>query len=207
MTTTMPAGQLLDAARRAFDAIDLGHLPSVLDSPDFIVPEAAITPPPLPVTSAHGAPPTIPVEYWEAIAYDLALGTADEDLLAERLALPPEDVRALHDNPFFAKLLAEKRTEIASLDENAGFTVAYRMIANRASSHFLRRLTDPATTDRDFLNLFKQAVELARLKPPETAPQPAAQATVMFNIQGIPGLEHLNPGGVTIEHTSADAPA
>lgn len=198
MTTNMPAGQLLDAARKALAAIDLGHLPSVLDSPDFIVPEAE--PAPLPTASPHPVSPSVPVEYWEAIAYDLALETADEDLLAERLGLPTEDVRALHDNPFFAKLLAEKRTEIASLDENAGFTVAYRMIANRASSHFLRRLTDPATTDRDFLNLFKHAVELARLKPPEAAPQPAAQATVMFNIQGVPGLEHLNPGGVTIEH-------
>ena len=236
------------AAEKAFATINHGADFSVLDSPDFIVPEQLDLPVPVldpvrtattplsPLASADTpaaptgvhqpastlstsstppipAPPStvqdtrVPFEVWEALAYDMALGTVADEILAERLKVDVEDLGVLRTNPYFVKLLSSKADEIKQLDENAPFTVAFRMIANRASSHFLSRLTNPSTSDKDFHSLFKTAVELARLTPPEDQPAAAATAQVTFNIQGIPGLDHLSTvQGVTIDHAPHQTP-
>lgn len=196
------------AAQEAFASIGVGHIASVLDTPTFADPAPGSVPPSAPSAPLLRAETSVPFELWEALAYDMALGTTPDEVLAERLGVPAEELQLLRDNAYFAKLLGGKLEELQTLDDNAAVIVAYRMITNRAASHFLRRLTNPETSDKDFLNMFKTAVDMARLTPPPpaTPAQAAAQASITFNIQGVPGLEHLMPqgaGGVTIEHEPA----
>lgn len=202
-----PAEAMRRAAQEAFASIGVGHIASVLDTPTFADPAPDSASPPAALLRTETS---VPFELWEALAYDMALGTTPDEVLAERLGVPAEELQLLRDNAYFAKLLGGKLEELQTLDDNAAVTVAYRMITNRAASHFLRRLTNPETSDKDFLNMFKTAVDMARLTPPPpaTPAQAAAQASITFNIQGVPGLEHLMPhgaGGVTIEHEPAAA--
>lgn len=90
-------------------------------------------------------------------------------------------------------MLQAKQEEVQQLGSDAAFAVKMRMVANRATPQLLLRLTAADTSNRDFLAMFKTVTELGRLSAPqETANQPVAGASVVFNIQGVPGLEHLS---------------
>lgn len=132
---------------------------------------------------------------WETLAYDLALAQTDDIVIAEAYDLTLAQLVKLKLNPYFAKMLQNKKDEVAQLGSDAAFTVKMRMIANQATPQFLQRLTSPGTNTKDFHALFKTAVELAQLVPKEDEDtgQPTAVigASVTFNIHGVPGLEHL----------------
>ena len=140
-------------------------------------------------------------EEWEAFAYDIALGSDDILSLCKNYGVPENKLGALLANPYFKRLLEAKKTEIEELGIEAPFVVKMRLISNKASSMFLRRLLNPMTSDRDFQLLYKTAVELARLTPETTAKSSASfgspaspfapASQVIFNIQGVPDLNHL----------------
>lgn len=142
-------------------------------------------------------------EMWEAVAYELALDHTNPNHIADGLGITLYQLEHLQANPYFAKMLQAKKDEVKSLGSDAAFTVKMRLIANRATSQFLQRLTSPNTNSKDFHALFKTAVELAQLVPQpdndDAPPQAVIGASVTFNIQGVPGLEHLS---TTANHTA-----
>lgn len=137
--------------------------------------------------------PLLPFEKWEALAYDLALDYVDRHTLAGEYDISDETLQKLLENQYFVKMYHAKQEEVKSLGSDASFTVKMRMIANRAMPQFLTRLTQSTTTDRDFHNLFRTAIELAQLAPQETEPTHPQMvgANITFNLGGVPGLEHL----------------
>ena len=150
-------------------------------------------------------------ELWEALAYDLALAHADPITIADEYRLTTAQLAHLQENEYFAKMLKAKREEVAQLGSQAAevaFTVKMRMLANRATPEFLKRLTHPATSTKDFHNLFKLAVELAQLDPTEqdeTTATPVIGASVVFNINGVPGLSHLQAQSTDTISDTVDA--
>lgn len=150
-------------------------------------------------TQAEKSP--LSFEEWEAFAYDIALGSDDILSLCKNYGVPENKLGSLLANPYFKRLLEAKKTEIEELGVEAPFVVKMRLISNKASSMFLRRLLNPMTSDRDFQLLYKTAVELARLTPETTAKSSASfgspaspfapASQVIFNIQGVPDLNHL----------------
>lgn len=150
-------------------------------------------------TQAEKSP--LSFEEWEAFAYDIALGSDDILSLCNNYGVPENKLGSLLANPYFKRLLEAKKTEIEELGIEAPFVVKMRLISNKASSMFLRRLLNPMTSDRDFQLLYKTAVELARLTPETTAKSSASfgspaspfapASQVIFNIQGVPDLNHL----------------
>lgn len=144
-------------------------------------------------------------ELWEALAYDLALDHTDKQTIAEAYRLTVPQLEHLQANPYFNKMFQAKKDEIKQIGSDAAFVVKMRMVANRATPQFLKRLTDNSTSTKDFHALFKTAVELAQLMPQpdeETnVPQAVIGASVTFNIQGVPGLEHL-----TVKHDDLSTP-
>lgn len=150
-------------------------------------------------TQAEKSP--LSFEEWEAFAYDIALGSDDILSLCKNYGVPENKLGSLLANPYFKRLLEAKKTEIEELGIEAPFVVKMRLISNKASSMFLRRLLNPMTSDRDFQLLYKTAVELARLTPETTAKSSASfgspaspfapASQVIFNIQGVPDLNHL----------------
>jgi len=154
------------------------------------------TPTNLPADNSHTP---IGFELWEALAYDLALDHTDRHTIAEAYRLTVPQLEHLQANPYFNKMFQAKKDEIKQIGSDAAFVVKMRMVANRATPQFLRRLTDSSTSTKDFHALFKTAVELAQLMPQSAeetnVPQAVIGASVTFNIQGVPGLEHL-----TVKH-------
>lgn len=150
----------------------------------------------LPTPSSSQSSTPIGFELWEALAYDLALDHTDKQTIAEAYRLTVSQLEHLQANPYFNKMFQAKKDEIKQIGSDAAFVVKMRMVANRATPQFLKRLTDRNTSTKDFHALFKTAVELAKLmpQPDEEAntPQAVIGASVTFNIQGVPGLEHLS---------------
>lgn len=148
-------------------------------------------------------------ELWEALAYDLALDHTDKQTIAEAYRLTIPQLEHLQANTYFSKMLQAKKDEIKQIGADAAFVVKMRMVANRATPQFLKRLTDNSTSTKDFHALFKTAVELAQLMPQtdeETnVPQPVIGASITFNIQGVPGLEHLAVGSDDLSTTISNA--
>ena len=150
-------------------------------------------------------------ELWEALAYDLALAYADPTTIADEYHLTTAQLAHLQENEYFAKMLKAKQEEVAQLGSQAAevaFTVKMRMLANRATPEFLKRLTHPATPTKDFHNLFKLAVELAKLnstEQDETNPTSVIGTSVVFNINGVPGLSHLQTQPITTTPDTVDA--
>lgn len=151
--------------------------------------------PPIDATNLLPAPETTPVgiELWEALAYDLALDHTPASQIADAYSISLAQLDHLSSNPYFSKMLKAKKEEIANFGSDAAFTVKMRMVANRATPQFMKRLTSPSTPTREFHALFKTAVELAKLLPINNEEQstPVIGTAVTFNIQGVPGLEHL----------------
>lgn len=145
---------------------------------------------------------SISFRYWEALSYELALEQADEPTIMQGYKITPEQLDKLKRNPFFAKMLRAKKEEVQALQQHAEFTVRLRMIVTQATPAFLQRLLDPETSSRDFHAMYKTAVELAQQlpQPPQVAPQPTG-ASVVFNIHGVPDLEHAT--GAVINSSAA----
>lgn len=146
--------------------------------------------PPLP-----SCPKPIPVGHWEALATDMALDRYPLQSIAEAYGTTAEDIqRLVQENGHFARLLAGKQEEVASLDNSpsrAAFATEMRAVVNRSTRFFAMRLSDPSTSTKDFAALFALGARLARF---DTAPQDGqgGGTSVVFNIQGVPGLEHTS---------------
>lgn len=144
-------------------------------------------------TPLPSCPLPIPVAHWEALATDMALDRYPLQSIAEAYGTTAEDIqRLVQDNGHFARLLAGKQEEVASLDNSpsrAAFATEMRAVVNRSTRFFAMRLSDPATSTKDFAALFALGARLARF---DTAPQDGqgGGTSVVFNIQGVPGLEH-----------------
>lgn len=154
----------------------------------------------LPTTSTsgshHAVEPVNPIgfELWEALSYDLALNHTDVATVAKGYGVTTRHIKNLQANPYFAKMLQAKREEVSALGEDASFTVQMRLLANKSIPLYLHRLTDPSTPTKEFHALFKTAVELAKLMPKPDADiqnNKMPNTSITFNIQGIPGLDHL----------------
>lgn len=174
--------------------IDLGLAPIIRSLPTDTNPVDPTTP----ATSTNNHPAvsnTIGFELWEALAYDLALNHTDLPTIARGYGVTTSQIKTLRSNPYFAKMLNAKKEEVRTLGEDATFTVQMRLLTNKAVPSFLYRLTDPSTPTKEFHTLFKTAVELAKLTPkPDADVQNNSTGTsITFNIQGIPGLDHLTP--------------
>ena len=153
---------------------------------------------------------------WEAIAYDLALDANPPSAIAHAYGITEADLIILQENQYFAKLLASKRQEIEDVGDNAETTLRFRMATNMAMGEFIRRLTSKNTADKDFHQLFRTSLEMAKLIPQPSKEQPTAMiqagSGITFNLFGVPGLEHLaanpvpqpmqtaQPKPVVIEH-------
>lgn len=148
----------------------------------------------------------IGIEVWEALAYDLALAMVDEATIVSEYGITIEYLASLKNNVFFMKMYNNKCEEVKALGADADFKVKMRMIVSRAIPQLLKRLTSASTTTKDFHGLFKTAVDLASLTPEENGADGVAGSgnSIVFNISGVPGLEHLGKGGEIIEHESCD---
>lgn len=151
----------------------------------------------------------VPYDYWESIAYDLALGHAPTEQLCQAYDIDQRQLHELHENPYFKKLLASKKQEVQDVGDNATTITKFRMIANIGMREFVRRLTSVNTSDKDFHTLFRTALEVGRQLPqPDKSGGVAIEMgtggnQMTFNIYGMPGLEHLQ--SATVDETTQDA--
>lgn len=151
----------------------------------------------------------VPYDYWESIAYDLALGHAPTEQLCQAYDIDQRQLHELHENPYFKKLLASKKQEVQDVGDNATTVTKFRMIANIGMREFVRRLTSVNTSDKDFHTLFRTALEVGRQLPqPDKSGGVAIEMgtggnQMTFNIYGMPGLEHLQ--SATVDETTQDA--
>ena len=175
---------------------------AVTAATDELIPPASAPPPDGPANDPLGDTPPlpscplpIPVGHWEALATDMALDRYPLQSIAEAYGTTAEDIqRLVQDNSHFARLLAGKQEEVASLDNSpsrAAFATEMRAVVNRSTRFFAMRLSDPSTSTKDFAALFALGARLARF---DTAPQDGqgGGTSVVFNIQGVPGLEHTS---------------
>ncbi len=151
----------------------------------------------------------VPYDYWESIAYDLALGHAPTEQLCKAYDIDQRQLHELHENPYFKKLLASKKQEVQDVGDNATTVTKFRMIANIGMREFVRRLTSVNTSDKDFHTLFRTALEVGRQLPqPDKSGGVAIEMgtggnQMTFNIYGMPGLEHLQ--SAMVDETTQDA--
>lgn len=151
----------------------------------------------------------VPYDYWESIAYDLALGHAPTEQLCKAYDIDQRQLHELHENPYFKKLLASKKQEVQDVGDNATTVTKFRMIANIGMREFVRRLTSVNTSDKDFHTLFRTALEVGRQLPqPDKSGGVAIEMgtggnQMTFNIYGMPGLEHLQ--SATVDEPTHDA--
>lgn len=136
----------------------------------------------------------IEFENWEALAYDLALGVASDQELANGYGVELESLYSTLQNINFKKMLDVKKKEVDGLGNGADFTVKMRLIANKAAPKLLRRLLSNGTEDKDFVKLFETATRLGQLEPSkdeEPDDRGIVGAGITINLHGMPGLEHL----------------
>lgn len=136
----------------------------------------------------------IEFENWEALAYDLALGVASDQELANGYGVELEALYSTLQNLNFKKMLEVKKKEVDGLGNGADFTVKMRLIANKAAPTLLKRLLSGATEDKDFVKLFETATRLGQLEPSkdeEPDDRGIVGAGITINLHGMPGLEHL----------------
>lgn len=140
---------------------------------------------------------SIPFHLWESLAYDMALGHPPSEELATAYASTLADLHLLVESPYFNKLLQTKKEEVEEVGPRASTVTKFRVITSMGMREYMRRVTSPATSDKDFHALFKLALEMGELTPPP-APKAGVQIDVgdgvegmTFNIYSIPGLDHL----------------
>lgn len=139
----------------------------------------------------------IAFENWEALAYDLALGVASDQELANGYGVELEALYSTLQNPNFKKMLEVKKKEVDGLGNGADFTVKMRLIANKAAPKLLKRLLSGGTEDKDFVKLFETATRLGQLEPSkdeEVDDRGLVGAGITINLHGMPGLDHLTVG-------------
>ena len=137
----------------------------------------------------------IEFENWEALAYDLALGVADERELATGYGVELHALHSTMTNTNFIKMLDTKKREVAGLGDGADFTVKMRLITNKAAPRLLRRLLSNGTEDKDFAKLFEIATRLAQLEPSKEEDAGDERGILgtglSINLYGMPGLDHI----------------
>ena len=226
-----------EGLRQLADTIPDTDLDTDLDKPDYLLPvpplpndgmlppkdrrgfQPSLTPDDVMGEFEHELPTQTTIggvgfHLWEAIAYDLSLDANPPSAIAHAYGITEADLIILQENQYFAKLLASKRQEIEDVGDNAETTLRFRMATNMAMGEFIRRLTSKNTADKDFHQLFRTSLEMAKLIPqPSKEPPPTtiqAGSGITFNLFGVPGLEHLSaqpvpqmqpqPKPVVIEH-------
>lgn len=154
-----------------------------------------------PVTPQVG---TVPFHLWESLAYDLALGHPPSEELAAAYSSTLPELMSLIDSPYFTKLLNAKKEEVEEVGPRASTVTKFRVITSMGMREYMRRMTSPDTSDKDFHSLFKLALEMAELTPPPQAKEAGVEITVgagdgmTFNVYSIPGLDHLASNAVDV---------
>lgn len=200
---------LAEALLPAFDSRPPLIINPPSDTTGSVQPDPAASSHQTPAAKISAGKPTPPVEFalWESLAYDLALDTTDQNTIARAYKITPAQLNNLHTNPYFVKMVKAKKEEVQRMGAEAAFKVKMKMLANKATTQFLHRLTSHETSTRDFHALFRTAVELAELIPKEQATPLAAQgASITFNIQGVPGLGHLSVATPPLAHAPNNQP-
>ena len=156
---------------------------------------------------------SIPFHLWESLAYDLALGHPPSDDLAQAYSSTMDDLLTLMDSPYFQKLLNAKKEEVEKVGPRASTVTKFRVITSMGMREYMRRVTSPDTSDKDFHALFKLALEMAELTPPPVPKEGGVQIDIgskgdgmTFNIYGIPGLGHMQNGMTDVTPPSAPTP-
>lgn len=170
-------------------------LTGINDVPDEIPIANSGLPEPDPALLPSLTKSPIGIDLWEALAYDLALDNAPKGTIAEAYSITVEQLDFLLKDAYFSKMLEAKKCEVTQLGEDADFVVKMRTVVSHSVPKFLKHLNDPNTSAKDFHSMFKTAVELAKLVPQadnSTNTSQVISAAVTFNIQGVPGLEHLS---------------
>ena len=150
---------------------------------------------------------TVPFHLWESLAYDLALGHPPSEELATAYSSTLPELVSLIESPYFTKLLNAKKEEVEEVGPRASTVTKFRVITSMGMREYMRRVTSPDTSDKDFHSLFKLALEMAELTPPPQAKEAGVEITVgagdgmTFNVYSIPGLDHLASNAVDITPT------
>ena len=150
---------------------------------------------------------TVPFHLWESLAYDLALGHPPSEELATAYSSTLPELMSLIESPYFTKLLNAKKEEVEEVGPRASTVTKFRVITSMGMREYMRRVTSPDTSDKDFHSLFKLALEMAELTPPPQAKEAGVEIKVgagdgmTFNVYSIPGLEHLASNAVDVTPT------
>ena len=150
---------------------------------------------------------TVPFHLWESLAYDLALGHPPSEELAVAYSSTLPELMSLIESPYFTKLLNAKKEEVEEVGPRASTVTKFRVITSMGMREYMRRVTSPDTSDKDFHSLFKLALEMAELTPPPQAKEAGVEITVgagdgmTFNVYSIPGLDHLASNAVDVTPT------
>ena len=200
---TIPTGELPAYAKEP--TLPLNEIASIVERP---------SPPPLgdygveykaPVMPQVG---TVPFHLWESLAYDLALGHPPSEELATAYSSTLPELMSLIESPYFIKLLNAKKEEVQEVGPRASTVTKFRVITSMGMREYMRRVTSPDTSDKDFHSLFKLALEMAELTPPPQAREAGVEIKVgagdgmTFNVYGIPGLDHLAGNAVDVTPTT-----
>ena len=150
---------------------------------------------------------TVPFHLWESLAYDLALGHPPSEELATAYSSTLPELMSLIESPYFTKLLGAKKEEAEEVGPRASTVTKFRVITSMGMREYMRRVTSPDTSDKDFHSLFKLALEMAELTPPPQAKEAGVEIKVgagegmTFNVYSIPGLDHLASNTVDVTPT------
>lgn len=150
---------------------------------------------------------TVPFHLWESLAYDLALGHPPSEELATAYSSTLPELMSLIESPYFIKLLGAKKEEVEEVGPRASTVTKFRVITSMGMREYMRRVTSPDTSDKDFHSLFKLALEMAELTPPPQAKEAGVEIKVgagegmTFNVYSIPGLDHLASNTVDVTPT------
>ena len=199
---TIPTDELPGYAKES--TLPLNEIASIVERP---------SPPPFDAYGLEYKAPvmpqvgTVPFHLWESLAYDLALGHPPSEELATAYSSTLPELMSLIESPYFIKLLGAKKEEVEEVGPRASTVTKFRVITSRGMREYMRRVTSPDTSDKDFHSLFKLALEMAELTPPPQAKEAGvaikdgAGEGMTFNVYSIPGLEHLASNTVDVTPT------
>ena len=199
---TIPTDELPDYVKEP--TLPLNEIASIVERP---------SPPPFDTYGLEYKAPvvpqvgTVPFHLWESLAYDLALGHPPSEELATAYSSTLPELMSLIESPYFTKLLNAKKEEVQEVGPRASTVTKFRVITSMGMREYMRRVTSPDTSDKDFHSLFKLALEMAELTPPPQAKEAGVEIKVgagdgmTFNVYSIPGLEHLASNAVDVTPT------